>query len=195
MAQITNYQCPACGGPRRKEMASYFQDDFSADNWYNKNMDHPTGRTVNRVSVFQRLPAIAALVLLLLATLTACGEKEAPTIEKADSVVLTGDSYWVLEESEGDMRQDTPDGDDLLTDLTLWADGTARIREIESDVWLRSDGDEQNMTWRCEEDGSLLFYTSRSGDEPYWSGKVTEAGIELSRFGGTYRFTRADMPQ
>ena len=96
---------------------------------------------------------------------TACGEKEGPAIEKEDPVVLTGDSYWVLEEAEGDMRQYTPDGDDLLTDLTLWADGTARIREIEGDMWRLSDGDEQNMTWRCEEDGTFLLYTARSGDE------------------------------
>ena len=137
----------------------------------------------------------AVLVLLLLVSVTACGEEQDPVTEKAEPVVLTGDSYWVLEESEGDMRQYTPDGEDLLTDLTLWADGTARIREIEGGMWLLSGSDEQSMTWRCEEDGTLLLYASRDGDEPCWRGKVTEKGVELSRFGGTYRFTPAAMPE
>lgn len=155
------------------------------------------------------------LSLFLVLSLTACGgnpgssepvtsdpPKENPVsvVPEAPSdtpapVVLEGDSYWVAYESEGDVREYVPEGDGLLTDLTLWADGTARIREIEEGMSLVSGEDEQNMTWDCEEDGTLNLYTPYSADEPYWSGTVTEEGLELHRFGGTYRFREEPMPQ
>ena len=115
--------------------------------------------------------------------------------EPVKPVTLSGDSYWVAYESEGDLREYVPEGDDLLTDLTLWADGTARIREIEDELWLVSDGDEQNMTWTCAEDGTLHLYTQHSGDTPCWSGTATSEGITLNRFGGTYRFRQEPMPE
>ena len=115
--------------------------------------------------------------------------------EDPAAIMLTGNSYWVLETSEGDMRESPPEGDDLLTDLTLWADGTARIREIENGIWLINDGDEQNMTWAQGEDGTIHLYTAYSGEEPWCSGMATEDGIALSRFGGTFRFKQADMPE
>ena len=152
------------------------------------------------------------LSLLLLFSLTACGNsgttepepvdppKESPgtaptTPETSEPVVLTGDSYWVVYESEGDTREYVPEGEDLLTDLTLWADGTARIREIEDGMWLVSPGEEQNMTWTCESDGTLKLYTASGGDDPFCTGTVTADGMELSRFGGIYRFKQESMPE
>jgi len=155
------------------------------------------------------------LSLLLLPSLTACGSKPGPSEsvqpdppkenpvsvvpetppDTPAAVVLEGDSYWVAYESQGDMREYVPEGDDLLTDLTLWADGTARIREIENGMWLVSGEDEQNMTWSCESDGTLNLYTAYSGDTPCFTGAVTQDGIQLSRYGGTYRFREEPMPQ
>lgn len=152
------------------------------------------------------------LSLLLLFSLTACGSKQSapepappqedPTVENPDTppitpepVALTGDSYWVSYESEGDTREYVPEGDDLLTDLTLWADGTARIREIEDGMWLVSPGEEQNMTWTCESDGTLKLYTAYNSSDPFCTGTVTADGMELSRFGGTYTFRQEPMPE
>lgn len=117
-----------------------------------------------------------------------------PTGAEAPAVMtLEGDSYWVLEESEGDMRQWPPEGEDILTDLTLWADGSARIRELENGIRLVNGGDEQSMTWK--QDGEKLsLYTAYSGDEPYWSGTVTKDGMALSRYGGIFHFQQATMP-
>jgi len=163
----------------------------------------------------KRLTAFV-LLLLIVFSLAACGQGNSPDTgdnpvtpqhgglkpgnsipqeEDSPATVLTGDSYWVLYESEGDEREYVPESDDLLTDLTLWADGTARIRDIQNDIWLVSDVDEQSMTWKQEEDGTLHLYTAYSGEEPYWSGVVTEEGIELSRFGGTFRFRQEPMPE
>ena len=110
-------------------------------------------------------------------------------------VPLTGDSYWVAYESTGDLRGYVPEGERLLIDLTLWADGTARIREIEDGICLISGTDEQNMTWTYENDGTLSLYSANSGDTPYWTGKRTADGIELNRFGGVYRFREESMPE
>ena len=118
-----------------------------------------------------------------------------PQTEGSNVGIPEGDSYWVACESEGDEREYVPESGDLLTDLTLWADGTARIREVEHGLWLSSEGDEQNLTWKQEEDGTLHLYNGYTGDSPYHSGKVTEDGIELSRFGGTYRFRQEPMPE
>ena len=157
------------------------------------------------------------LSLLMLLSLTACGNKQSspepapsappqenPSTEKPDTaptvpdtpepVMPEGDSYWVAYESEGDTREYVPEGDDLLTDLTLWADGTARIREIEGGMWLVSDSSEQRLTWTFD-DGTLKLYTAYSGDDPYCTGTVTADGIELSRFGGTYRFKQEPVPE
>ncbi len=153
------------------------------------------------------------LSLLLAVSLTACGDKHsapeptppassvedpatAPntTPDTTDPMALLGDTYWVAYESEGDMREYVPEGDDLLTDLTLWADGTARIREIEDGFWLASGEEEQNMTWTCESDGTINFYCAYSGDMPRWIGQKTKDGIELQRYDGTYRFREQPMP-
>lgn len=157
-----------------------------------------------------RKPFAIFLALILILSQAACGDKQnSPEPKPVDPpsatpsaapdttspVVLTGDSYWGAYESEGDTREYVPEGDDLLTDLTLWADGTARIREIENGMWLVSPGEEQNMTWKCESDGTLKLYTAYSGDDPFCTGTVTADGMELSRFGGTYRFKEEPMPK
>lgn len=135
-------------------------------------------------------------ILCLLMALSACGPKHPPDapitsqLQNSEAPMLRGDSYWVLEESQGDMRQSPGH---LLTDLTLWASGTARIREIQDDIWLVSNGDEQTMTWKQEGDGTIHFY---HGDTLYWSGVVTEdGGIELNRFGRTFRFVQQEIPE
>lgn len=110
-------------------------------------------------------------------------------------VPLTGDSYWVAYESTGDLRGYVPEAEKLLIDLTLWADGTARIREIEDGICLISGTDEQNMTWTYENDGTLSLYSANSGDTPYCAGKRTADGIELNRFGGVCRFREESMPE
>ena len=108
---------------------------------------------------------------------------------------LEGDSYWVAYQSEGDQREIVPQGDNILTDLTLWADGTARIREIQDGIRLCSGDDEQNMHWTYESDGTLKLYAASDEDTPYWTGIRTAEGIELNRFGGTYRFRQEPMPE
>ena len=150
------------------------------------------------------------LSLLLTVSLTACGDKPdstEPPDENSDGtdpvippesgdIVLGDSSYWVLETSEGDVREYVPEGENLLTDLTLWPDGTARIREIEDGMWLVSDGDEQNMTWTFTADGTLCLYTQYSFPEPFWTGTLKDGNtLELERFGGTYTFRREAMPE
>lgn len=117
-----------------------------------------------------------------------------PQTEDSNGGLLEGDSYWVLEESVGDIRS-TELPKNLWTDLTLWADGTARIREIENGIWLYGNKEEWNLTWKCEVDGTLHLYNGYSRDIPYSSGKVTEDGIEISRFEGTFRFRQEPMPE
>lgn len=153
-----------------------------------------------------RIIAATFLSVLLIFSLSACGEKqsapEPPPPEtpvedpgasttvippESGDITLSGDSYWVME---------TSGGDDRLTDLTLWADGTARIREIEDGIRLVSDGDEQNMLWTCAADGSLSLYTAYSDTEPFRTGTVKHDGtLELERFGGTCIFQQKPMPE
>lgn len=161
----------------------------------------------------RRLLAIL-LSLLLLVSLSACGQKtpagsepiptdkedqggKAPEITPTTSIPLplTGDTYWVACEIAEDGRPWMSTSDNILTDLTLWADGTARIREIENGIWLINEGDEQNMTWKQEKDGTLNLYTVYSGDEPCWSGTVTEDGIALNHLERTFYFRQEPMPE
>ena len=151
------------------------------------------------------------LSMSMIFSLTACGEKNSDPPDSPDDapdktepiippesgdIVLGDSSYWVLETSEGDTREYVPAGENLLTDLTLWPDGTARIREIEDGMWLVSDGDELNMTWTATAAGTLNLYTQYSDPEPYWTGIITQDGmLELDRFGGTYTFRQEPMPE
>lgn len=114
--------------------------------------------------------------------------------ENLDGSLLEGDSYWVLEKAVGDMRS-TELPENIWTDLTLWADGTARIREIEDGIWLYGNKEEWNLTWKCEADGTLQLYNGYSSDILYSSGRVTEKSIEISRFDGTFCFRREPMPE
>ena len=112
-------------------------------------------------------------------------------------VMPMGDSYWIAYESAGDTRENIPEFSRLLVDLTLWEDGTARIREIEDSMRLVSDGDELNMTWRyAEEESVLTLYTRADSETPYWSGTLTADGLVLNRFGGTVCFRQESiMPE
>ncbi len=124
------------------------------------------------------------LSLLLIFSLTACKQEDP----------VKADSYWILQESIGDIRSgELPEN--LFTDLTLWSDGTARIREIEKDILLYKNQEEWNLTWTQEEDGTLNLYNEYSKDIPYTTGKITEDSLEITRFEGTFRFQKESMPK
>ncbi len=123
-------------------------------------------------------------------------EETEPTQPEAPKVILlAGDSYWVLREFTGDERDWMLAGDRVWTDLTLWIDGRARLREIQDGRKMLNEDNELEMFWEVTEEGDLFFYTYYTGDIPYWSGAVTQEGIELYRFGGKMRFQQADMPK
>ena len=123
-------------------------------------------------------------------------EETEPTQPEAPKVdLLAGDSYWVLREFTGDERDWMSASDRVWTDLTLWVDGRARLREIQDGRKMLNEDNELEMFWEVTEEGYLFFYTYYTGDIPYWSGVVTQDGIELNRFGGKMQFRQADMPE
>ena len=112
-------------------------------------------------------------------------EPEEPTVLGGD-IVLSGNSYWVAYEHE----------DNVLIDLTLREDGTARIREIENGLWLINSADEQNMLWTSVADGSICLYASANDTEPCCAGYIGGDGtLELERLSRTYKFRRDPMPE
>ena len=143
------------------------------------------------------------LSLLFMLCAAGCGTSEAPPAPEPEApppavepqpeepevlggdIVISGDSYWVADTSG-----------DLLVDLTLWEDGTARIREIESDLWLVSSSEERNMFWTSVADGTIRLYASTDDAEPCCIGYIGADGtLELERSGGTYRFRKGPMPE
>lgn len=145
------------------------------------------------------------LSLLLMLSVVGCGtseapptpEPEAPTPPPVDDphpeeptvlggdIVLSGESYWVADTS-----------DELLIDLTLFEDGTARLREIENGLWLVSSVQEENMLWTSVADGTIRLYASVDDADPCCIGYLGADGtMELERAGGTYQFRQEEMPQ
>lgn len=112
-------------------------------------------------------------------------EPEEPSVLGGD-IVLSGNSYWVAYGHE----------DNVLIDLTLREDGTARIREIENGLWLVNSADEQNMRWISVADGTLRLYASDNDAEPCCTGYISGDGtLELERLSGTYKFRQEPVPE
>ena len=105
-----------------------------------------------------------------------------------------GDSFWVAYEYNIEGEKFPLTDEEWQADLTLWADGTARFREV-ADGIAGLDPHALNMTWERAADGRMNFYCAYGGDEPYCTGMMTEEGFRLDRLGGTFCLKRSKMPQ
>ena len=105
-----------------------------------------------------------------------------------------GDSFWVAYEYNIEGEHLPLTDDVWQADLTLRADGTARFREV-SDGIACIDPHALDMAWETADDGTLQFYCTYGGSEPYCTGTVTEDGFLLDRLGGIFSLEQGEMPQ
>lgn len=156
---------------------------------------------------------LLALALALLLTLAACGGKPAdppavstpqpgqsapaPDASKPESPAaaqkhLEGDSFWTATswEVDGDAM-DLPTSYNSV-DLTFWADGTARLRDIEQG--LINNEQQLRLVWEETEDGSLLLNDADTGTL-CWSGKWEGDELILEYIGGLLRLRQEEMPE
>ena len=153
----------------------------------------------------KRLTALV-LTLSLAFTLAACGQKpsdpaassvgdpsasqssppsqtppDTPDPPKAP-VIPKGDSFWTAYQLGEGSDANTLPQDSWSIDLTLWEDGTARIRNIEGGTITSYSEFDRRLTWE-QTDGSFKLY-SPYAEAPRFSGSVTEEGIRLDDFHG-----------
>jgi len=150
------------------------------------------------------------LIWMLSASLAACGgtqsaPAEAPpepaeqaqqtesTPEQAVSVIPTGDSFWVAYEYDPGGETVPLTEETWSADLTLWADGTARFREVADDIAV-TDPHGLRMTWKKMADGTVNFYCPYSGHEPYYTAQAAEDGLRIDGKAGAYCLRQAELP-
>ena len=103
------------------------------------------------------------------------------------------DSFFVAYEWDIEGELLSLPSDNIYVDLTVWKDGTARLRQIDGGILINNE-EELRLRWQQDENGGFTLFSSYSGDEPYWTGKLTEDGRELERYGGIMQFKKEDMP-
>ena len=81
----------------------------------------------------------------------------APTIKELE-FVTDKDSYWVAETYCSEEVDGALDPEMWFMDLMVYADGTARFRDIRETVCLMDDS-YLDMTWEKAENGHFLFYS------------------------------------
>jgi len=167
--------------------------------------------------------AIALSLVVILVSLAACGEKNAPASNQQSQETTNrepeqapgqeptqkpardpapepepvklpeGDSFWTAYEYSVEGERIPLPNEEWWADLTLWADGTARMRQVEDDLIICNEHD-LRMIWTQGDDGSVVFQSVYTGDEPCYAGKLTEDGLELTGGGGTFYLKEAPMP-
>lgn len=119
----------------------------------------------------------------------------ATTLALAD--VLTGlDTYWIAREYFDEERQEyrTTESVSWYLDLFLYADGTARFRDIHNELSIMNE-DSLNMQWIQNEDRQLLLFTPLS-DVPILQGYPADPGtLSLDYRGTPIILEQAPMPQ
>jgi len=101
-----------------------------------------------------------------------------PTPKPTPSVIeLSGDSYWAAQ--------------DGITDLTLWSDGAARIRDIAPGGFIQNE-DDLSLMWKQEEDGTVILHR---GDEPCAEAILDKDSLQLIRPDGTVLLRQESMPE
>ena len=113
-------------------------------------------------------------------------EKTEPTQSEKMELVVDEDSYWVAEtyyseDGEGAEGPHMLEPEVWFIDLMLYADGTARFRDIRENVCLMDDS-YLNLTWEREENGHFVFY-SKIYSRPVLDG-VYENGVLLVEYMG-----------
>jgi len=117
-----------------------------------------------------------------------------PPPEPQKPTLPEGDSFWTACAYSVEGERIPLPNEDWWADLTLWADGTARLRQVEDELIIY-DEHALRMTWTVEENGDIVFKCPYSGDDPYYVGKLTEDGMELTQDGSTFYLEEAPMPR